>query len=96
MALASQQTAASFLFSMVRIMRPIRKVRDLPLPTTIFFNEDHPPQTATCRLLPLGDLRNRALEGATGRTRAPAQEGKAWPRRCPTLAPRAVRETEVR
>jgi hypothetical protein len=56
MALASQQTAASFLFSMVRIMRPIRKGRDLPLPTTIFFNEDHPPQTATCRLLPLGDM----------------------------------------
>ena len=74
MALASQQTAANFLFSMVRIMRPIRKGRDLPLPTTIFFNEDHPPQTATCRLLPLGDLRSRALEGATGPTRAPAQE----------------------
>jgi hypothetical protein len=46
---------------MVRIMRPIRKGRDLPLPTTIFFNEDHPPQTATCRLLPLGDLRSRRL-----------------------------------
>jgi tRNA U38,U39,U40 pseudouridine synthase TruA len=37
MALASQQTAASFLFSMVRIMRPIRKGRDLPLPTTRIF-----------------------------------------------------------
>jgi hypothetical protein len=41
---------------MVRINRPIRKGRDLPLATTIFFNEYHPPQTATCRLLPLGDM----------------------------------------